>query len=62
MDEIIRQLIEHGAEFAIIDPAFKGRGLRGATTVAKDWIGPERVEAIREVFRRAGGKIKAQGD
>lgn len=57
MNEIINVLIEHGAEFAIVDPLLK-EAARGGIYLAKDWIGSERLNAIRDTFRRAEEKLK----
>jgi hypothetical protein len=60
MNEIVNMLIEHSAEFAIIDPALRG-ATAGGLALAKDWIGPERLKTVQDVFERAAEKLKRRG-
>jgi hypothetical protein len=57
MNEIVSVLIEHGAEFAILDPALRAAG-KGSMDLVKDWIGPQQVDAIKDTFGRAWEKLK----
>ncbi|MBN9545031.1 MAG: DUF4393 domain-containing protein [Alphaproteobacteria bacterium] len=57
MNEIVSALIEHGAEFAILDPALRAAGKAGLE-IAKDIIGPQRLDEITGTFERAREKLR----
>lgn len=57
MNEIVNILIEHGAEFSILDPTLRAAGGAGVA-LAKDWIGPERLDNLRNILNRYSEKLK----
>jgi hypothetical protein len=60
MNELVKALVEHGAEFTLIDPTLRAAGSTGVA-LARDLVGEERIAAIKDVMDRAREKLKNRG-